>query len=133
MSQLKDKLRLQIEERHAKALEALHVLADYLDDASLTNGTPPVVTQASNQLTPPAAKGLAPARRRKRNGSESFRERILAIVKLEWATVGGMAERTGLTIQQVRGVLSAPNLAEQIEKRNSANGMEYHLRPEAET
>lgn len=136
MSQLKDSLRLQIEASHAqklaKALEALDVLSDYLDNPNLVNGVLPALSSASTSNQSANGPALeAPARRRRRRAGESFRERVLGVITSEWATVATMVERTGLTIMQVRGVLSAPNLAERIEKRNSASGMEYHLRQEA--
>jgi hypothetical protein len=124
VSELADKLRLQIEERHAKALEALQVLTDYLDDPSLLNGTSTAIDN-----TPAPAPAQLPVRRRGRNAGGSFRSRVLAVITTEWATIGAVAERTGLEVRQVRGVISAPSLARMLERRNSVNGLEYHLRP----
>jgi hypothetical protein len=123
MNDLVDSIRSQIEEQHAKALEALKVLAGYLGNANLLNGYAVSPRQAS-----------VPSEKRHRGSStESFRTQVLNAIVRDWATIAIIAEQTGLAIRQVRGAINATGFSAKIEKRNGPNGTEYRALPKVES
>lgn len=127
MSDLADKLREQIEARHARALAALKELEDYLDNPNLLQESKGSDGAVQEQ---PVTRRI---RRRTHGRANSFRAQVLAVIGKEWATVDQIAEQSGLAARQVRGVINAPSLARRIERRDGIGGTEYHFRPEGQS
>jgi hypothetical protein len=109
-----DQLRATIDAKHRKALDALEVLSGYLAE-SVANGV---------HANPAPVAKTSPA---KKNGS--FREMVVGVISQDWASVAAIAQQTGLTIKQVRGVLNGPAIAKLLKRRDNNGVMEYH-RPE---
>lgn len=112
-SSIVDDLRRAIETKHAEALHALETLRVYLDAPSLPEHKPPAGQQASTgkrALQPP--KG-------------SIRERVLSILSQDYVPVRRVVENTGLATKQVRGVLTAQDVKDNI-ARKEVNGLTYY-------
>ncbi|HEY7159152.1 MAG TPA: hypothetical protein VH575_34730 [Gemmataceae bacterium] len=125
MSELADKLRERIEAKHAKALQALSELEAYLEDPDLLreNGATEALSKSS------VTSSAMPKTRQRRE--DSFRARVLSVITASWASVNAIATQTGLNVRQVRGVINAPGVARQLERRPSMAGeTEYHLQSE---
>jgi hypothetical protein len=130
MSDLADKLRERIEAKHAKALQALKELEDYLDDPDLPQPNS-AAKEVENHFDPGLLFPQERHRRKRRLREDSFRARVIKIITAAWATVNQIAEQTGLEVKQVRGVINAPDMSSRLERRPSESGdTEYHLRSE---
>lgn len=128
MSNLADKLREQIEAKYEKALKALKEIEGFLEEGDdfdfLGNGK-----SSAAQMNAPATTSQTQKLRRQRK--DSFRARVLKVITASWASINAVAEQTGLTVQQVRGVVNAPSVGRQLERRSRESGeTEYRLRSE---
>src|SRR6266446_3176278 len=95
-------LETKVEAHHEEALRALQVLKAYLsfDSVAEINGTAPKKISKRRRLT------------------GSNRDRVFAIIAGDWATVDEIANGTGLTIRQVRGVVNAPGVRHRIDTQD---------------
>ena len=104
-----EQLRRAIDAKHSQALSALATLAEYLDE--------PI---------PQTIGGTeSPKKRAPREGTGKIRNAVLAAFREEYLATQTVAERTGLTLAQVRGVLSAPALKDRFSKMEVAGVMQY--------
>jgi predicted Rossmann fold nucleotide-binding protein DprA/Smf involved in DNA uptake len=110
MSTLSEQLRRQIEAKHKEALQALEVLERYFEDGA---------TAQENGDKPKA---------KRRAGNGSNRDKVLAIVDHEFASVGEISKRTGLDAKQVRGVLNAPGLKGHFDKQEADGELQYRTK-----
>jgi hypothetical protein len=114
-----EQLQATIEAKHKEALEALKVLAGYLTGSEANGDLARKST--TNKVKPSQQTG-------------SIRDRVLAAIAEDWATVETIIEQSGLTKKQIRGVLNAPGLSDQIERRSLGEKKEYrYLNQQAKT
>jgi len=102
-------LRRAIDEQHQEALQALAAIRCYLEQPSLCR------TCTERLSEQPALTGNGP----------SIRERVLEQIREQSRSVRDIEATTGLTKRQVRGVISAPDLKDRIE-RTSHNGTVHY-------
>ena len=115
-SPIVEQLRRSIEAKHAEAIRALETLAGYLDEpVAQGNGREP-----------------APRKRAPREGTGQIRNAVLAAFQREYLSVEMAAKETGLEPRQVRGVLSAPALADRFTKRSVEGAKQYKYEGVAE-
>ena len=108
---LKDQLRKAINARHAAALKALDEISDYLTTPGTTsNGHEPAK----------AAKRSAP-----RKGTGKIRPAVMALLANQFLPVQAVAEQTGYSRGQIRGVILAPSMKAHFAKRVVDGVTEY--------
>ena len=100
-------LRRTIDAKHADALKALATLGEYLDEIA------------------PGTNGGTPKRRSPRKGTGKIRAAVLAAFSKEFLTIAKAVQVTGLTRQQIRGVVQSPVLKQLFEKRQPGEFVEY--------
>ena len=102
-----EQLRQAVNAKHQAALQAVELLAGYFDEPlPKNNGEPP--------------KKHAP-----REGTGQIRNTVLAAFRREYLSVEMAAKETGLELRQVRGVLSAPTLADKFDKKTVSGVKQY--------
>jgi hypothetical protein len=116
-----DQIEKRIEEERLEALKALAVLRKYFQSES----SPSSSKHEANGLTTTTAP------KQPKRGKKSNRDKAIAVLK-DWTTAENMVQLTGLTLKQVYGVLTAPGVKEQIEKREiGGNRKEFRLKTQA--
>src|SRR5437588_733570 len=109
-----DELRKRIDAKHERALAALAEIESYLEeDHASQNGVGP------HHLVPVTALNLM-----------SIRNRVLDVIKKDWASVQRIVDLSGLEARRVRGVINAPGLADRIERRGYRGAKEYRWKQE---
>jgi hypothetical protein len=108
-----EQLRQKIDTKHQEAMKALQCLADYLPNGSINGNI---------QENP-----LATERKRKR-GRVSQRDLVVGAIKNGWASADTICQQSGLSKKQCQGVLNAPDLRENIDRRAGPAGREYRLK-----
>ncbi len=107
-------IRKAVVQRHEAALQAVSLLERYL---------------AEERFDAEIASQLACIQRRIDGSatSPSIRERVLAAISAEGATVEAIHASTGLTKKQIRGVLYAPEIKEFVtNNRTTGQNRFYH-------
>ncbi len=94
-----EQLRQAVNSKHSDALRAISLLAGYLEEPLPANG------RKMPKNGPP------------RKGTGKIRPAVLAAFGRDYLAVEAVAEETGFTTAQVRGVLSAPALKENFLKK----------------
>ena len=102
-------LRKAIDDKHQEALQALAAIRCYLEQPSLCH------TGTEGSSEEPAPKG---------NG-RSIREQVLEQIREQSRSVRDIETVTGLTKRQVRGVISAPDLKDRIERTAHSGTVQY--------
>jgi hypothetical protein len=115
-----EELRHAIEKQHAEAMEALRVLSKYLSST-------PNQPATNGEVKPPAPVQPIPIG----EITGSNRDRVLDIIKTDWATADEISERTGLSVKQVRGVLNAPRLGDDIDRQVVNGKLQFHWRSDS--
>jgi len=117
-----DEIRRRIEEKRNRAIKALEEIEAYLTEVSEEGS----VEQTTKRLPVPRMTPV-PRRKPSRSGT-SIREKVFSIISNDWATVSRICEQTGLDYKQVRGVLHAPVVKDNVEKREAGDVTEYKLK-----
>lgn len=112
-----DTLRELIDQKHARALEALKELEPYLSDAPLVPGLAGLLGQPETGKPSPAPVGKRP----------KHTKAVLAIISKEYATVMQLVERTGIEEKRVRGVLNSDRLKGKLQTKSIDGVKAYHL------
>ena len=117
-------LQQAIDAKYAEAVKALKTLQTYLEQpvSPLTGskGTAKVSGKKPKKAkTPPS-----------RAGTGKIRPAVLAEMRKDFQSIRAVAERTGLTTLQVRGVVLAPALKERFAKQEVDGVMQYKYEDE---
>ncbi len=115
-----DQLRQAIDAKHARAIEALKTVAEYLEEQQISNGE-------HKMPRTPKAKKHSP-----RAGTGNIRNAVLAVFREGYASIRDTAEKTGFTPSQVRGVVSAPALKDSFVKKETDGITRYHYQEKPE-
>lgn len=120
MSQSVQEIRERINARHQRALEALAEIEKFLEEEN--------DQVLSQHLANGAATEPMPRKNRSHRQGRSNRDLVESVVDGQWASVAKISEQTGLDRKKVRGVLYAPILKGNFDKRVGAEGdVEYRL------
>lgn len=106
-----EQLRERIDAKHAAAIQALDTLASYLDEVPESRVAHATTQGPARPLSPPPG---------------SIRAKVLEIISGHWVTVPEIEHRTGLTTRQIRGVLTAPDVTNVIERRDPPGGQRQY-------
>lgn len=124
-----DQLRREIDAKHQRAIKALEAFAElegYVGEDAIRKALG-VQSSSTKVQAPPAdedGEGEDEAGPGQPSG-ESIRAKVVSVIRGEWGTVNLIAQMTGLSIKQVRGVINAPHLIGTFEKRETNGTMEY--------
>ncbi|MGA2031303.1 MAG: hypothetical protein ABSG68_03520 [Thermoguttaceae bacterium] len=108
-----DQLRAAIDAKHQRAIEALKTVAEYLEEQSLPTGN-------SQHKTSKVKKSP-------RAGTGNIRNAALTVFREGYLSIREASEKTGLTVLQVRGVVSAPALRSGFTKKEADGITRYHF------
>ena len=110
-----NELRKAIDAKHAEAIAALSVLRSYIADE--TEAPARKLTELSKSPKQPALAG-----------GGRIRDQVLGVLRTGFFPAQAVVEKTGLTMRQVRGVITAPDMKENMERRLSNGVKEYHYK-----
>jgi hypothetical protein len=120
-------LRQLIDRKHHEALDALGRIAAYLSE--LPAALPAAALSSVGNGTPNSG-GVNGAFRRPKE--PTFRDQVLSFIADDPKTVDEIVEKTGLTVRQIRGVLSAPDLRDYVQTNRYDGKAHYWIEYEDE-
>ena len=115
-----DELRNAIDTKYAEAVAALSVLRNYIADES--ESPPRKPAEPSKPSKPPTLAG-----------GGRIRDQVLGVLRTGFFPAQHVVKQTGLTMRQVRGVITAPDMKGSMERRTANGVKEYHYRDDPST
>jgi len=118
-NEIVDKLRRAIDAKHDEAIHALQTVAAYLEE--------PVVVEAhrGERADQKRSRSRQKSKRPPRQGTGKIRPAVLAACSQGFLPVKTVAEQTGFTTLQVRGVIMSPSLKDKFSKQEIDGVMHY--------
>lgn len=110
-----DRLEETVESRHRNAIQAIKTLKDYLTHSGIS-------TERASQSGHMIGELIGYLR-----GEGSIRERVRQTISQQFKTIEEIADETGLTVDQVRGVVYAKDWRGRIRKDRSSGPMRFLL------
>jgi len=114
-TQIVQELQRAIDIKHKEALGALKTLQAYLEESPLP------ITAKKAKKSAKKAKNSPPSRA----GTGKIRPAVLAEFAKDFLAIKMVAEQTGFTTLQVRGVVMAPGLKDRFAKKEIGDVMHY--------